>query len=179
MIMGPIGGPDTSGNAWKLATGAPIPPAGFTVQFRFSECIAPALGQSYRVAFSDAGGVVRCYVVLTTVVGPATVQVTLGGGSMRWDGVWAPIGVAAPPRTVHLSVDGAVVPTLYIDGVAVPLLPFGPVAPPPAQPINSARAFILNTLGGTAKGSFDWIMVTSGELPPTTIFCCPDGSPAN
>lgn len=88
-----------------------------------------------------------------------------------YTGVWTPNGGT---HVVHFSIDGAGIPTLYLDGVAIPI-PF--VANVPGfgavYPANS-----INYGGGAgdvtpAVSPLTHLFLTAGIVGPETEFCCP------
>lgn len=87
-------------------------------------------------------------------------------------GTWTPVPGAA--HVVHFSVDGAGVPTLYIDGVLHPLL-FVANVPTfwASYPVNSVS--YGGGAGTVAAGVSPLrnLFLTSGIVGPETVFCCP------
>lgn len=172
MVMGRVE-PDIGGDAFK-ALSMPMPAAGFTVQFKFNEqaMAIPGFDQSYEVNFSDGTGLITCKVRL---LGGGVLTVNLGGP--QFTGAWTPLGSSAP-HVVHFTYDG-VTPLLFIDGIPIAL---GPIAPAPlSQAPSSVLASITKVAApippGDGIGAFDWIFAASGVLPPSTVFCCPGGTP--
>jgi len=114
---------DPVGRAEK-PTLAPMPPAVFTVQFRFLEVAFPTSpgGAIYSVTITDS----TLPVVITDIrfLGSGLVLITHVSGSV-FSGPWVPAGLSTP-HTVHYSVDGAGVPTLFVDGVPHPVAPTAP-----------------------------------------------------
>jgi hypothetical protein len=151
-----------------------MPPVSFTVQFRFHELAGPAVpGAVYRVTVTDPGGGA---VTDIHIAGTGAIAIThgpSGGAAAGGPGTWVPLGGGAG-HTVHYDV-GSGAPTLFFDGVLIPLTPSGPLPLPPQTP--GTVAAMIDSGASLFKGSFDWIMVATGIFPPTTAFCCPGGGP--
>jgi len=167
-----MGGPPGAVGRAEKPTFIPMPPASFTVQFRFLEIPAPppVLAAEYRIAIADPGGGVVIEIVF---LGTGLVRITYGPVGSVFSGPWVPAGLGTP-HTVHFSIDGGS-PTLFLDGVPVALAPTVPVLVPPQAP--STVAATIDNGGPAVKGAFDYIVAATGIFPPTTVFCCPGGGP--
>lgn len=157
-------GADPQGLAFHAVAGAPT--LGVTLQYRFAEIAgAPTINMDYVVGVIDSSGEGNPLVFLR---GDGFVIVFRG--AVGYLGAWAPVGNGAV-HVVHITVDGGGNPSLFIDGVFIPLSAPGAVSPVVASP-NQVGASILNDdLSG--QGSFDRIFVADGVYPPSTEFCCP------
>lgn len=84
---------------------------------------------------------------------------------------WTPTPGAT--HVVHFSIDGAGIPTVYLDGVLIPM-PFVVAVPSfsTLYPVNS-----MNYGGGGAdvtpgSSALSNLFLTAGSTPPETEFCC-------
>jgi hypothetical protein len=84
-------------------------------------------------------------------------------------GAWTPNNGT---HVVHFTIDAGGVPTLYVDGVLIPLVQFfvGPVVVP--VPANTASAYFTSGSAFPYTAVISKYFVASGVLPPTTAFCC-------
>lgn len=144
---------------------------GISGQFYFTEYATPPnptttyqlvvnnddLSQSLAVSLFGDGG------VIVQVGDPNLIPTYLGS--------WVP---NFGPHLVHFSVDGAGVPTLWIDGVAIPLTFFAAIGSFwTLYPI--AAVSYGGGSGDPTPGSSPLlnIFITAGEAGPQTVFCCP------
>jgi hypothetical protein len=162
--MGPFG-VDHEGAITKPIFGVTAPNR--TFQFKFTEVgTPPGVGISYSCAVTDAA---TFHIINVQLFGEGLVQVFVrnAGVTLLYIGTWAPVPGAL--RTVHLQVNVAGIPTLFIDGVAVALALSGPI--PTAFSPNVVVATIVNALA-LSQGAFDSIFLATGIFPPDTVFCC-------
>ena len=106
--------------------------------------------------------------------GDGTIGVQAGDPASipSYTGVWTPTPGA--DHVVHFAIDGAGVPTLYIDAAPVPLVFFGNIPSfLSAYPMNSVH--YGGGAGDAAAGVSPVrnIFLTAGALGPETEFCCP------
>lgn len=101
---------------------------------------------------------------LFVVVGPT-------GIAEFYDGVWTPNNGT---HVIHLTIDNAGVPTLLVDGVPVVLSDDGPSGISFGTiPANSVAAFMSTGIVFPDQGNVTKLFVASGQLPASTVFCCP------
>lgn len=144
---------------------------GLSGQFEFTEYPTPPnANTAYQVIVSNFDG---SEVLFVSLFGDGSVLIQAGNPASipTYIGVWTPNGGT---HVVHFSVDGAGVPTLYIDGVPIPM-PF--IANLPSfgslYPVNSI------TYGGgsgdatPAVSPLFGLFLTAGAVGPSTEFCCP------
>lgn len=120
-----------------------------------------AHGDWLAILLEDSG-------VVNFLVGPQP------DGWSNYSGTWTPTGGT---HTVHFTVDPAGVPRIWVDGTEIPLTFTGIGAGGPNPPHNKIEFFTLNFDGpGPAKSSVvTRAFLTSGNLPPQTVFCPPPG----
>lgn len=168
-------GLSTFGRVHRPYTGV-VTPVSTTIQWRFRQVasVPPNGSISYQVAIDNAFSITLYFIAL---VGNGNLIVLVGGS--QYAGAWTP-GAAGSSHTVHFTADGAGLPSLWIDGVLTPLVLQPPsfVIAYPAPSIGMLTILNAN-IPFPGKGAFDWFFITSGVLPPTTVFCCPDGSSAH
>lgn len=146
------------------------PQKNVTVQIRFREINAPPTGAMiYGMGGLDAAGV---GINGAQLFGDGTLHVFAAG--IQYTGAaWSP--QAGAVHTVHLTVDAAGTPTLFIDQVQIPLVLGGPVGPP--APFGPAAVFsLLNSAPDGPAVLYD-MFFASGVYSPDTVFCCPSGFP--
>ena len=143
-----------------------LTPAGaWTLRFEFTEInFTPTFNKIYIIgAFDGAGNAV------------AVAQFTGDGTGFAGDLVnlytftWTPVQGAT--HSVILKRDGLGNLTLTLDGVNVPLTPFGP-GPVSGTP-SVMDIIITDNDEADGKGSFDSIFFASGDIPDQAEFCCP------
>lgn len=157
-------GADPQGLAFHSVSGAPT--VGVTFQFRFAEIAGPpTFNMSYTTGVLDSSGEGNPLIFLR---GDGFIVVFRG--ALGYLGTWTPAGNGAV-HIVHITVDGAGNPSLFVDGVAIPLTGPGAVSPVVAGP-NQVGASIQND-DLTGQGYYDRIFVAAGVFPPSTVFCCP------
>lgn len=157
-------GADPQGLAFHSVSGAPT--VGVTLRFRFAEIAgAPTINMDYVVGVLDSGGEGNPLVFLR---GDGLVIVFRG--SLAYLGTWTPAGNGAV-HIVHLTVDAAGNPSLFIDGIPIPITGPGAVSPVVAAPNQVGASIENDDLSG--QGSFDRIFVAAGVFPVSTEFCCP------
>lgn len=142
-----------------------------TWQYTFTEFPAPVGGgtsvydnfivnsgrnQAVQIRFTDNG-------TFIIAIGPLA-------GATFYTGNWIPNNGT---HTVHLIVDGALNPLLWIDGIPVPATPVG------GGSINIGTlphdvVFFSASSGGffPDAATIRSVFITSGALPPSTVFCC-------
>lgn len=165
-------GPSTYAAAGKALPGVP-PVTNLTLQFQFTEAAGPGV-RTYSVQANGAAGKPRISLQLQAGV----IQLLLGTTDPipTWTGVYAVVPSAV--RLVHMTVDGGGTPTLWIDGVSIPLAAGGLLPAVPIGPVNSITVTTVIGPGLAATATYDWLFFDTVVRPPTTIFCCPGGSPA-
>lgn len=141
-----------------------------TSQFRFQEFSTPlGAGSFYEFYVTDVTNTTSIYVYLDDT-GFAFVQAGTTVAAQSYTGVWTPNNGA---HTVHLTVDGAGVPTLSIDGALIALTPGG-IFPSSAVGLPGDLVWIsVDDFTGAAGATYTQIAVTTGVLPASTTFCCP------
>jgi hypothetical protein len=140
-----------------------VPAGDFTVQFKFTEISAPpSVNKTYALGMFDALG---NSIFSIGLFGDGTIFV--GDQVDIFLGAWTP--VAGATHTVHATKDGPGTFTLYIDGAVVPLVFLAP-GPVTGVPSVVDASITNNDLDG--MGSYDDVFLTSGVLPPSTVFCC-------
>jgi len=155
----------------------PSPTADFSGQFRFTEFPAGGGDPSvfYAVFLTDAGPGSETMLIFLVADGSVFLSTGAGFGGIIYSGVWA--SVPGATHTVHWTIDAAKLPSLFVDLVAVPLFPAFPgpffVGLPADQMLVEA-----GNNGALASAPFDFDFAATGVLPPTTVFCCPEGGPA-
>ena len=164
MIMGSSGA-NPQGLATHVLTG--VPARNVTFQFQLQEVAAPPSGNKlYSTGVFDAAANSIFAVVL---FGDGTVGVA-AGPDLNYLGTWTPSSGGV--RKVHLTIDALGVPSLFIDGVPIPLT-FGVVFPIVFMPDVLGANIQNNDLDG--QGSYDNMAVAVGQFPPSTVFCCQVG----
>ena len=163
--------PFTYAGASKALPGAP-PISNLTMQFQFTEMAG--LG-TYAVTLHGAAGKPKVGLQLQG----GSIQLLLGNSDPipTYLGIYTDVPSAT--RLVHLTVDALGNPSLWIDGIAIPLVLSVPIAALPLGPVNSIVVFSVNAAAGPARvATYDYLFVDNVVRPPTTIFCCPGGTPA-
>lgn len=144
---------------------------GMSGQFSFTEYATPPNTMTtYQVILNNAD-LSETLIISFSGDGSVIVQAGDPDATPTYIGVWTP---NAGSHVVHFSIDGAGVPTLYMDGVVIPV-PFvadlGTLSA--LYPANNI------TYGGgagdaaAAVSSLANIFLTAGIVGPETVFCCP------
>lgn len=152
----------------------PVPPAsisGISGQFAFTEHpTPPTANTTYQLLVSNSD---MSEVLAIALFGDGGIIVQAGDPNNipTYLGTWTPnLGT----HTVHFQVDGAGIPTLFIDGVATPLAFLADLG---SFWVLYPAASISYGGGGADPGPSTAIVrdifVTSGITPPQTVFCCP------
>lgn len=141
-----------------------------TTQFTFSEFPLPTgVGRFYdqyvlgatefvEVKLNDNGNVF-------VVTGP-------NNNADFYAGTWTPVSGAT--NKVHVTVSPGNVPSLWIDNVSIPLI-FGGSGSSLIGGFVADTVTVLDTATGApgpVSSVFTRFFVTTGNLPPTTNFCC-------
>ena len=131
------------------------------------------------IQFNDPAGSGGSYsVIVTDDTGFAVFQVQLfDDGTLfvvvngtQYNGTWTP--VPGGDLLVHYFTEAGV-PRLFLNGIEVPLVLFGP---------NVSFVFPNILLVGAetpvanSKAAYDFMFVDTSPIPPTAVFCCPDGT---
>ena len=102
-------------------------------------------------------------------------NVFVGAGSVltgnSYFGTWTPNNGT---HKIHLTIDGAGTPRLWVDGVEIPLTlngPFGFFLG--SMPANVVTFFAGAGLSFPVSSPVDNVFVALGVFPPTQEFCCP------
>jgi len=160
---GPIGSGLPQGEIRKSVL---TPSGAWTLRFQFTEVAngPPTFNKIYIIgAFNGAGNAV------------AVVQFTGDGtgfaGNLAnlYTFTWTPVQGAM--HSVIFKDDGLGNLTLTLDGVNIPLTPFGP-GPVSGTP-SVMDVIITENDGFDGKGSFDNIFFANGNIPDGAEFCCP------
>lgn len=152
----------------------PAPPAGIlgiSGQFSFTEHQTPPNATTtYQLLVANFD---LSQVLAVSLFGDGSVIVQAGDPNLipTYLGTWTPnLGT----HTVHFAVDGAGVPTLFIDGVAIPLTFVADLGS--FWTVYPAGAITYGGGAGDVAASTQIIhniFVTAGATPPQTVFCCP------
>lgn len=124
----------------------------------------------YFIPFSDAGGAGVLFAFLAN-----DGSVLVGTPAASGSGIWTPSPGAT--STFHLTFDGAIF-ELFQECVPIPLAPgAGFPFPLPA----SSLELQVGRGAAVAMGTMSWdsVFVNQSVDPCDTVYCCPDGSPAN
>lgn len=111
--------------------------------------------------------------LLVSLFGDGSVVVQAGNAILvpTYLGTWTPVPGAA--HVVHFSIDGSGIPTLFIDGVAIPLVFIADLGnfsgSYPANSMNYGGGAGDPTPGSSPLRS---LFLTAGVTPPETVFCC-------
>lgn len=145
-------------------------PSGFdaqnaTIQYKVTQPLGPGY-RSATVITDDTGfGVFQ-----TNITDDGNLYVVVG--STRYNGTWTP--TPGGDLLVHYFTEGGV-PRLFLNNVEVTLVVDG---------VDAGFVFMnLSLIGGeistpNQKMTYDFIFVATAPLPPTVVFCCPDGVPS-
>lgn len=139
-----------------------------TLQFAFTEKPPGLDTRNYEIQVLDGSGNNIIDIFFTDfgfgIGNPLDVFVGPLATAEDWfaPGGWAPTTGA---HVVHLTISALLVPTLFLDGVLVPLVDGG-VA-------GDIALGAPDSLSAAEAGSFQKIFLASGIFPPTKVFCCP------
>lgn len=145
---------------------------GISGQFDFTEYQTPPNATTtYQILINNSGLTESVFVAL---FGDGTVIFQAGDPTSipLYFGTWIPTAGAA--HVVHFSVDGAGIPTIYVDGVLVPLVFSANV--PSFAALYPADSITYG--GGSGDAAPDTsplrrLFLTAGVVSPETVFCCP------
>lgn len=145
---------------------------GISGQFDFTEYLTPPnAGTTYQIFMNNTG---LTETLSVSLFGDGSVAVQAGPPASipTYVGTWTPTPGAA--HVVHFSIDLLGVPTLYIDGVAVPLVLFGSVPSfGTLYPANSISYGGGAADAAAASSLLRSLFITAGMVGPETVFCCP------
>lgn len=156
----------------EKAAPAPFSMQPLTIQFTFNEYIGNTQEVFYDLSIQDSAGLNSLDFFFDST-GFIYLQYGPNANAPFYNGVWVPTGGR---HVVQIDLDIAGVPTLYIDGVAIPLVLMGSqVTFSQAQPGNVSQDSGWNSVVGTytTPARFEKFFLTAVALPPTTEFCCP------
>lgn len=143
-----------------------------SLQFDFTEyATAPNLNTAYQVLINNVG---LTETIFLSLFGDGSVAVQVGdpASAATYSGVWTPTPGA--DHVVHLTIDGAGVPLLYIDGILIPLAFLGNAGSfATAYPSDSVSYGGGAAVAAAAVSPLRSLFVTSGIFAPETDFCCP------
>lgn len=157
------------------ALGAPLASVfGLSGQFEFTEYLTPPNGTTTYQLLVNNFDLSESLFVSFFGDGSASVQAGDPAAIPTYINfaAWAPTPGAT--HVVHFSIDGAGIPTVYLDGVLIPM-PFVAAVPSfsTLYPVNS-----MSYGGGAGDATpaasplFD-LFLTAGLVGPETEFCCP------
>jgi len=152
--------------------GASLPDIlGMTVRYSFTEFQGvPTLLTTYQIAVNNVGSAKTVFVSLFGD-GSLVVQVGPVAAAPTYNGTWTPNGGS---HDVHVTVDALGVPTLFIDGLAIPLTFAGNIFSFASLfPADSVILFAGSDLAVPASSPVTSVFVSSGVLSETMVFCCP------
>lgn len=160
---------------------AAAPPAGgISLQFKLTQypTALPSSGVQYAVIVTDAAGDEALSVFIDGT--GLDFRVATGPLGMIFNGIWSP----SPGATVVVHVQrlpGAGFPAAaWIDQVPVALAPAGPGPDTSGLPASTmALDSVTDEPLSLASSPFDFVFASASIDPPTTIYCCPDGTPAS
>jgi hypothetical protein len=145
----------------------PVTLFGITGQYHFKEFDSQTADDLYDISIADLGSLNGLDLTLRGN-GLVYFQVGPGAAAPFYDGLWTPNGGA---HTVHYNVSPAGIPTIWIDGVLIPMV-FGGSQPNAANaPDNSINLEFIRANSGAPALLTDYFL-TLGILPPSTQFCC-------
>lgn len=164
------GGSDTPGVSKNLLS--PITSVfNLSVQFQFTEF--PGSAGSGSVVYDhyviDTGttNFIELYMDASGFVEIITGPVSNGTG---YSGTWVPTNGT---HKVDYSIDALGVPTLFIDDVAIPLILAGTGFSILGSHAPNAVEFFAMWPTVAAAMKVEDVFVTAGNLPNTTVYCCP------
>lgn len=167
---------DTAGATEFAIAAKPLPASlssvwGVSGQFAFTEYpTAPNAETTYQIFMNNSD---ISEVLSVSLFGDGSVVVQAGDVDSvpTYTGSWTPNGGA---HMVHFSIDSAGVPTLWLDGVAVPLTFYGNVGSwASSYPPNSISYGGGAAVAAPASSPLRNLFITQGETGPETVFCCP------
>src|SRR6188474_285289 len=171
MSLETLGGNSDSPAAAKGLLSALVGVTNISIQYTFTEFPGSAGSGLSRYDFylTDTGPVNALDIFLDDT-GSVFITLGPGAGADAYFGTWTPNNGT---HKVDLSVDGAMVPTLFIDDVAIPLAFLGTGFS--FSGIPPSNVFMPTALRGTAvsAATVSSIFVTNGVFPPSTVYCCP------
>lgn len=138
-----------------------------TMQFKFTVPAPLAPGGTFAIISTDDTG----FGVFQVNMNPNGTFFVVAG-NQRFNGTWTP--VAGQDVVVHYETIAGV-PHFFLNGVEIPVVFFGLIAD------FYAPNIIL--IGGESpvpnqKVPYDFAFINNSSLPPSVIFCCPDGVPS-
>lgn len=144
---------------------------GVSGQFDFTEYPTPPNAETTYQIFLNNFDISEVLSVSLFGDGSLVVQAGDVDSVPTYVGNWTPNGGA---HVVHFSIDGSGAPTLWLDGVAIPLTFYGNVgswaASYPANSINYGGGAAVAT---AASSPLRHLFLTAGATGPATAFCCP------
>lgn len=145
----------------------PVSLFGITGQYRFQEFNSLTANDFYDFSIEDTGQVNGLDLFLD---GSGFVYFQVGPilSAPFYNGVWTP---NMGEHVVHYNVSPAGVPTIWIDGVLIPMVLSGNQANFANAPSNAINGEFGRNAPGNPAAVFNYFL-TSGELSPTTEFCC-------
>jgi hypothetical protein len=170
---------DTAGvNQFPIAT-KPLPSplaSVFNVSGRWSfteYATVPNANTTYQILVNNTGLTESLFVSL---YGDGNIAVQAGDSNniptYLGVGTWTPTPGAS--HVVHFEIDGAGAPTLYLDGVLVPLTFIGDIFSfsvlYPAEAVSYGGGAAS---ANPAESPVESIFITAGIVGPDTVFCCP------
>lgn len=151
---------------------APISIFNLTDQFKFTEGSAPpGSGLSYQHYVVDST-LANGMIVGLDDSGFVAVAIGPVAAAQAYTGTWTPNNGT---HVVHVTTDGSGVPMLWIDGVLIPLTPaaISPLLIGTLAANTVSFFFATNVIVGTFSMIVNDLFLTAGNLPPSTVFCCP------
>lgn len=143
---------------------------GLSGQWDFTEYQTPPNASTAYQTFINNSGLTQTLSVSLFGDGSVFIQAGATASAPSYSGTWTPNGGA---HVVHFQVDGAGVPTLYIDEVLIPLTPLGNIPTfGAAYPANSISYGGGAAVAAPAASPLRSLFVTAGIVGPETEFCC-------
>lgn len=144
---------------------------GMSGRFSFTEYQTPPTANTAYDLFFNNFDLSETLIVALFGDGNLTVQVGDPASAPQYNGIWTP---NAGAHVVDFSVDALGVPTLFIDGVSIPLVFFANV-PTFASllPADSVALFLGSGDAAAGSAPVTNVFLTAGVTGPTTDFCCP------
>lgn len=145
---------------------------GISGKFSFAEYLTPPNpNTTYQLVLNNTG-LTESLAISMFGDGSIIVQVGDPNSIPTYSGVWTPVPGAT--HTVFFAIDGAGVPTIYIDGVAIPV----PFLADVFSVWNLYPAQSISYGGGSGDANpgnspLYNLFATSGVVDPATVFCCP------
>lgn len=143
-----------------------------TLQFQFSE-FPDILGDpntAYVVIITNFD-LSKCILILLFSDGTVIFQLGPTLNATNYTGTWSPNNGT---HTVHVTIDAMGIPSLFVDGVSIPLA-FLSMGPSFAQlfPPNIMSLGAGNGTASPSSMSYEKAFLAAGIFPPDTVFCCP------